>query len=186
MSYFRLNLNKLEDPAVARARARRVHIGAWALAALSLLVLAAVAAQDFRLRAQVSELRGVRQGLKAELEAIRKDSAYVAEDDVRALRELEESRVFWTDKLGALSHLVGEKVAFSGMEWDDDGLRLEGLADPGPKEGTFDVVSDLVSRLQADSTFAHTFSRVEFLASRRIPFRGRDLLGFTLHCRVHR
>jgi Tfp pilus assembly protein PilN len=171
---------------VARARARRIQGGVWVLAAISFLILAAVVVQDFRLRSKVDELREVRQGLKSELEAIREDSAYVAEEDVRALRELEESRVFWTDKLGALSQLIGEKVAFSGMKWEESGLRLEGLADPGPKEGTFDVVSDLVSKLQSDSTFAHTFSRVEFLASRRIPFRGRDLLGFTLYCRLHK
>lgn len=183
MSFFRIDLNRLEDPSLALRRERRENYAFLALAALFALLVAWSAQSGSRLGRKLGELRALRADLQSQLDAVRRDSQYVSEDDVRSLFELERKRVLWTRKLNALPELVGEKIVLTDVRYERGKLLVEGLAEaPAGGNNRFELVSAFIDRLKGSPDFGRDFAKVEFQSSRRLDFQGQNLLSFEVLC----
>lgn len=182
MSFFRIDLNRLEDPSLALRKERRESYLFMILAALfaGLVVWAASSASSQG--GKVRELRGLRDDLQSQLEAVRRDSQYVSEEDVRALFELERRRVLWTRKLTALPELLGEKIVLVDVRYARGKLTVEGIAEAQATGNRFELVSGFIDRLKAAPDFSRDFGKVEFQSSRRLEFQGQNLLAFSVLC----
>jgi hypothetical protein len=182
MSFFRIDLNKLEDPTVAFRKERRESYVFVALAALFACLVAWAARSASDLGGKVRELSGMRDDLQARLEAVRRDSQYVSEEDVRALFDLERRRVLWTRKLAALPELLGEKIVLVDVRYSRGKLTVEGIAESQAGGNRFELVSGFIDRLKAAPEFSRDFRKVEFQSSRRLEFQGQNLLAFSVLC----
>jgi Tfp pilus assembly protein PilN len=188
MSFFRINLNRLEDPTLALRKQRRETWGLLVLAG-GLLTLVVLTSQYLGgLRGKIQRLESVRSDLFHQIDALERDSNYVSEDDVRSLHDLDRQRTFWTRKLVSLAELLGEKIVLTRVDYDGSRLTLDGLIDAGTADhrGTsgnqFSKVSAFVDSLQASPEFSRDFRKVEFLSSRRLDFQDQDLLNFAVLC----
>ena len=182
MSFFRIDLNKLEDPTLALRKERRENYLFLGLAALFALLVAWAARSSTQLGHKVRELRGLRSGLQSQLDAVRRDSQYVSEDDVRSLFDLERRRVLWTRKLYGLPELVGEKIVLTGIRFDHGKLTVQGLAEASGSGNRFELVSAFIDRLKGSPDIGRDFAKVEFQSSHRLDFQGQNLLGFSVVC----
>jgi Tfp pilus assembly protein PilN len=183
MSFFRIDLNKLEDPGLALRKERREGYVFVALAALFAALLAWASRSTADLGGKLRELRGLRADLQAQLEALQRDSQYVSEDDVRSLFELERRRVLWTRKLNALPELVGDKIVLTDVRYERGLLTVQGLAEAPAAGNRFELVSAFIDRLKASPDFGRDFGKVEFQSSHRLDFQGQNLLSFAVLCR---
>ncbi len=183
MSFFRIDLNKLEDPSVALRKERRENYVFLCLAALfaALVVWSSRSTSD--LGRKLKELRGLRADLQSQLDAVQRDSQYVSEDDVRSLFDLERKRVLWTRKLVSLPELVGQKIVLTDVRYDHGQLTVQGLAEAPPAGNRFELVSAFIDRLKASTDFGRDFAKVEFLSSHRLDYQGQNLLSFQVLCR---
>jgi hypothetical protein len=116
------------------------------------------------------------------LEAVRRDSQYVSEEDVRALFDLERRRMLWTRKLVALPELLGEKIVLVDVNYSRGKLTVEGIAEAQTGGNRFELVSGFIDRLKAAPEFSRDFRKVEFVSSRRLEFQGQNLLAFSVLC----
>ena len=183
MSFFRIDLNKLEDPSLALRKERRENYAFLALAILFAALTAWAARSNAQLGRKLGDLRGMRADLQSRLDAVRRDSQYVSEDDVRSLFELERKRVLWTRKLNAMPELVGEKIVLTKVRYERGKLTVEGLAEaPAGGNNRFELVSAFIDRLKASPDFMRDFAKVEFQSSRRLDFQGQNLLSFAVLC----
>jgi hypothetical protein len=182
MSFFRIDLNKLEDPSLALRKERRETYVLLAVAALFAALVAGAGQSVGRLGGKVEGLRALRGDLEARLEALQRDSQYVSEEDVRALHDLERRRVLWTRKLGALPELVGEKIVLTKVLYQRGELIVEGVAEAPPGGNRFELVSAFIDRLHGSSEFSRDFRKVEFRSSRRLDFQAQNLLVFEVIC----
>ncbi len=182
MSFFRVNLNKLEDPHALERRERGENSVFFALALGFFLLLALVIYWNARLSTKLNALTEVRRQMNAELEVLTRDARFVSEKDVRALDALNRGRVLWTPKLVAISALAGNHLALTRMEYKNGGLRIEGITEAAGKVSPFDRVSQFIARLQADSSFQRDFTRIEFEQSHRLVFQNQNLQEFALIC----
>ena len=189
MSFFRINLNRLADPTVALRKERRESY-AFLLSACLFAALSVTAGRyNGALEGKLRELRGLRTDLKSQIEALERDSDFVSEEDVRALNDLDQKRIFWTRKLVSLAALTGDKIAFTGINYEQGKLILEGIAEAGAAGhavagggNKFELVSAFIDRLQASPDFARDFRKVEFLSSKRVDFQDQALLSFEVAC----
>lgn len=182
MSFFRIDLNQLEDPNLALRKERgenRVFIGlALLLAGLVFAAGRSTAALGGKLR----ELRAMRADLESQVEALEKDSNYVSEEDVASLSELERKRVLWTRKLAALSELTGDRIVLTEVRYQRGDLVLQGLAETAAGGNRFELVSAFIDRLQGSPDFARDFRKAEFVSSKRLDFQDQDLISFEVAC----
>jgi Tfp pilus assembly protein PilN len=183
MSFFRIDLNRLEDPSLALRKERRENYVFYVLAGLfaALVAWASVSTRD--LGRKLRELRALRADLQGQLDAVQKDSQYVSEDDVRSLFELERRRVLWTRKLDDLPELVGDKIVLTEVRYERGQLTVQGLAEAPPAGNRFELVSAFIDRLKASPDFGRDFAKVEFQSSHRLEFQGQNLLSFAVLCR---
>ncbi len=182
MNCFRIDLNKLEDPALARRKERRQNLLFLGLGLLFLGVAACVYALDRSLDSRLRELRSARSGLAAELETLESGATYLAEDDVRALHELVEQRIFWSRKLEDLSRITGDKVALTHVAYGDEGLFIKGVSELPEGANRFDRVTAFIDSLKASEEFARDFGKVEFKSSSRQPLMDKEILAFEVLC----
>lgn len=182
MSFFRIDLNKLEDPSVALRKERRESYLFIALALLFAALVAWASRSAGKLGHKVRELRGLKAGLQSQLDAMRRDSQYVSEEDVRSLFELERRRVLWTRKLNAMPFLAGEKIVLTNLNYQRGRLTVEALAEAPAGGNRFELISSFIDSLKAAPEFGRDFGKVEFQSSKRVDFQGQGLLAFTVLC----
>jgi hypothetical protein len=187
MSFFRINLNRLEDPTVALRKERRESYAFPVLAALFALAAVVAGRQAGALDGKLKELRTLKTDLITRIEALERDSDYVSEEDVRALHDIDRGRIFWTRKLVSLAELTGDKIVFTRIGYAGGRLELTGVAQAGSAAAAaggnrFELVSAFIDRLQASQEFARDFRKVEFVNSKRVDFQDQALLSFEVVC----
>jgi hypothetical protein len=186
MSFFRINLNRLEDPTIALRKERRESYAFPVLAALFALAAVVAGRQAGALDGKLKELRDLKANLISRIEALERDSDYVSEEDVRALHDIDRGRIFWTRKLVSLAELTGDKIVFTRIGYANGRLELTGMAQAGTAAAAggnrFEVVSAFIDRLQASREFTRDFRKVEFVNSKRVDFQDQALLSFEVVC----
>jgi Tfp pilus assembly protein PilN len=182
MSFFRIDLNRLEDPSLALRKERRENYALMAMAVLCAALAVWAGKSVGRLGGKLEDLRSLRSDLTARLEALERDSQYVSEEDVRSLFDLERRRVLWSRKLGALPELVGEKIVLTSVQYQRGELTVEGIAEVPPAGNRFELVSAFIDRLKGSPEFSRDFRKVEFRSSRRLDFQAQNILVFEVAC----
>lgn len=182
MSFFHVDLNRLEDPKVALRKEARENNVFIVLAILFAALVFVVGRSAGDLGRKQRELTAMRADLKAQVEALERDSNFVSEEDVKSLSELERKRVLWTRKLAAFSELTGDKIVLTKVHYQRQKLILEGLAETAPGGNRFELVSAFIDRLKAAPDIGRDFLKVEFVSSKRLDFQGQELLSFEVAC----
>jgi Tfp pilus assembly protein PilN len=182
MTYFRINLNQLEDTSAVLRRKRLRTAGFVALAALFVAVAVPSVLVNLRLHEKKSEFSATVDDLESQISALEDKESYIGEEDVLDLYALTQERIFWTEKLEALAVVVDTTIALTGIAYSSDKLTLTGitrLADTGSR---FTAISAFIDILKSQPTFANDFTRIEFQSSDRMTFMNRDIMQFEVVC----
>lgn len=182
MNYFRINLNKLEDPARKRREELRLlaRFGALNLCLLVLLVTALV--WTIQMSGKLTEFEKLKADLKVQIRKLEANKNYISEQDVRSLKKLDNQRIFWTQKLEALAALSGSNIVLTSLRLQGGNLYLEGVARVKKNENNFNVVSGFIERIKELEYFTRDFKRIEFKSSTRIDFMDQPVLTFEITC----
>lgn len=186
LNYFHINLNKLEDPSVARRLKARE---ALVFAALALVygLLAVLGGHAYgKLNSKDRAFRNAARQLEAEINRLEQSENYISEAEVRELYRLNNQRVLWTGKLESLAAEVGAHVAVTGLRYVHGKLYIEAIARMRNGRNQFNIISDFMSRLKADGRFVKDFPHVEFLSSKRQEYEGQTYIKFELLCHNER
>jgi Tfp pilus assembly protein PilN len=182
MIYFRINLNKLEDPAVKRRQEIReaARFAALNLFLLALLVFTLV--WSGRLSGKVGEFERKKADLREQIRKLEESRDYISEQDVRSLSSLDSQRVFWAGKLERLAALSGDNIAITNLRLQNANLYLEGVAKVKKTENNFNIVSDFIENIKAEPVFTRDFKKIEFRSSSRLDFMDQPILHFEILC----
>lgn len=182
MTYFRINLNKLEDPSIAKARERREQLLYAVFALFFLVLLCAALSWNSRLNGRIKLFKHDRTELTERIRQLETDRNFISEKDVRSLDGLDSRRLLWTGKLEALSRACSEAVAVTEMRFSRGNLFLKGVARADKSGNNFERVSGFIDRLKKEPALTGDFTRIEFRASSRFDFLDQTLLGFEVVC----
>jgi Tfp pilus assembly protein PilN len=180
MTYFRINLNRLEDTAAAQRKARAglvLFIG-LALAAACLLFSALYI--NARLGAKVRAFERTARDLDAQIQSLRQSGRYISEEEVYSLDRLNGQRIFWTRKLESLAALVGDRIALTEIKYERSVLYVRGIARLDRGKNNFGLVSDFIERIKAEAAFARDFHEIDFRSSNRVEYMDQNLLNFDI------
>jgi Tfp pilus assembly protein PilN len=182
MMYFRINLNKLEDPSV-KQRKELIEISRFALLSLGLLMLLVFALYwNIRLGTKVTAFERQRDDLKAQIKQLEDSRNFISEQDVRSLSGLDHQRVFWAKKLETLAAMTGDNIALTSLKLQNENLYLEGIAKVKKSENNFNMVSDFIERIKQEPAFNRDFQKIEFGSSSRMEFMDQTIIHFEILC----
>lgn len=182
MTYFRVNLNQLEDTSAVLRRQRLQAAGFVALAVLFVAVAAPAVLINVRLGAKNVEFTSAIEDLEEQIRTLEDNESYIGEQDVLDLYELTQERIFWTEKLEALAVVVDTTVALTALTFSSDKLTLTGITKVVDNTSRFSAISAFIDALKLQPTFANDFTRIEFQSSDRTRFMDRDIMQFEVVC----
>lgn len=182
MTCLRINLNKLEDPSVARAKERRELLVYAAFALFFFALLCAALSWNSRLNGRIKIFKKNRVEITEHIRRLETDRNFISEKDVRSLDGLDSRRLLWTGKLEALSRACGDSLAVTEIRYSRGTLVLRGVAKTGKSGNHFERVSSFIDRLKIEPALTRDFSRIEFRSSSRFDFLDQTLLGFEVAC----
>lgn len=182
MNYFRINLNKLEDKSEKLKKLRLEGLGLILIMILFISVTYSTYRQFATLKGKKKSFLATQFELQDEIKSLEKDESYISEDNVQELYDLTSTRIFWTEKLEALSHIVDTSISITYVNFYHDKLYIRGITRALDKRNQFQTISTFIDSLKASPVFAEDFPRIEFSQSERIDFMNRNIISFEVVC----
>lgn len=182
MNYFRINLNKLEDKS---EKLKKLRLQGISLIILSLLFIA-ITYGNFKqysmLKQKSKTFEATYYALGDSINSLEKDKNYISENEVMELYDLTNTRIFWTEKLEALAHIVDTSISITYVNFYRDKLYLRGITIAHDKGNRFETISGFIDSLKASPVFGDDFPRIEFSSSERVDYMNRNIINFEVVC----
>ncbi len=184
---FKVNLNKTAiENREQKVSKRKFWLGLFCY----FLLLGAFVAfgywRDQLIEEKIAERQGRLDQIEAELDALQQNPRYVSEEDVDVLAELEQNRLLWTSKLGALPQVLPEKAVYTKLYFDSSQNKfvIQGLTDIRKDQKELDFVLMLIDAIRANQKLSADFIEVDFDYSKRAEVGEQTVLDFGIICRV--
>jgi type IV pilus assembly protein PilM len=177
------SLNRLQDARKEQAGQKKTMVLYGCLVLLLLGVAAQSLTYALRLKTQRTRLHEAVGTLAQQIEALETSENYVSERDVNDLFELTNRRVFWADKLEAISRELDPNMALTELSFNHQGLIIKGIVQASDGTNRFPPISAFIDRLKGSQALMKDFSAIEFSSSDRTRFGGKDVMNFEVLCR---
>lgn len=164
---YKINLNKeAKENKELLALNRTTVLGTVLGAIIFLAVFAFAYVRTDQLSTRHNELLNQLQKIEDEITRIKTEGKSISEQDIRDLAQVEESRIFWTEKFVQLPDLIPSGMAFTTLTFNNGRLNLGGIARVKVKkaadEKNIDIVIKLISNLESDAAFYKSLEDIKF------------------------
>ncbi len=164
---YQINLNKeAKENKELLALNRATVLGTVLGAIVFLAVFAFAYVRTEQLGARHSELQKQLQHIEDEITRIKTEGKSISEQDIRDLAQVEESRIFWTEKFTQLPDLIPSGMSFTVLTFNNGRLNLDGIARVKVKkeadEKDIDIVIKLINNLESDAAFYRSLDDIKF------------------------
>ncbi|KAA3600931.1 MAG: hypothetical protein DWQ06_08915 [Calditrichaeota bacterium] len=164
---YNINLNKeAKENKDLLALNRTTVLGTVLGAIVFMAVFAFAYVRTEQLGARHSELQKQLQQIEDEITRIKTEGKSISEQDIRDLAQVEESRIFWTEKFTQLPDLIPSGMAFTAVTFNNGRLSLDGIARVKVKkeadEKNIDIVIKLINNLESDASFYKSLDDIKF------------------------
>jgi hypothetical protein len=104
--------------------------------------------------------------------------------DINNLYKIESKRIFWTEKLIALSKITPEDMAITKIEFKGKKLYLSAISNIGSGEKEFTVVENFMKQIDSDSEFNKDFKDIKFGFLDKETTKNEELLTFKVEAKL--
>ena len=108
----------------------------------------------------------------------------LSKKDINNLYKIEEKRIFWTEKLIALSKITPEDMAITKIEFKGRKLYLSALSNIGSGEKEFTVVENFMKKIDSNNEFNKDFKDIKFDYLDKEKSKSNELLSFKVEARL--
>ncbi|MCC7430526.1 hypothetical protein IT568_06780 [bacterium] len=175
--HYHVNLNKeAKENKELIALNRNTLIGTLA----GIIVFSAIFAFAYfridQLKSRHANLKQNLQTIEEEIVRIKTEGKSISEQDIRDLAQVENGRIFWTEKFINLPDLIPSGLAFTDIVFNHGKLTLSGIARVNVKkeadEKDIDIIIKLINNLQSDSAFYKSLDDISFDKAELISIKG--------------
>lgn len=108
----------------------------------------------------------------------------LSKKDIVSLFKLEESRVFWAEKLMALTEFTPEDMAITELDYGKNRLTISAISRLEPDQKEFTVIDKFIALLEADPYFSEDFKSIKFKSSERDKANSQEILSFKIEAHL--
>ena len=110
----------------------------------------------------------------------------LSKTDINNLYKMEISRIFWADKLMALSQITPDDMAITKLEFKGGRLNISAVSNLGLDEKEFTVVEDFMKRIEGNEQFNRDFKNIKFENLDKEFSKTDELLSFKVEARLRK
>ena len=108
----------------------------------------------------------------------------LAKADINNLYKIESGRIFWADKLIALSKITPDDMAITKIEFKNKKLKLSAVSNLGSGQKEFSVVENFMKRIENNPDFNKDFIGIKFENLDKEFSKNDELLSFKVEARL--
>lgn len=181
--YFKINLNKfgeLKQKAAAEKRTFRITAISYGVIFLIATVIAIILSSNLsgKIKARSKLLNSIRD----EIESYQISGEFLSSKDLVRLASLSSERIFWTQKLVALSEKTTDNIAITHFSFKNNKLSLFGITRLDKDAKEFDLINDFITELKNNEQISSDFSDIQFVKSNKDKEKDVDILRFQIDC----
>ncbi len=181
--FFQVNLNKFGEVRKQREAETKLFrnlVISFAVIAIVLygVVLYFIGSLDTKLESRQELLSSINR----EIQSYRESGDYLSANDLQRLARTSTNRIFWANKLIALSDITTEKIAITHFSYSDGILSLFGITQVDIEEKEFDLIHEFIENLRANEQMNLDFDEIKFVRSNRDREQDVDILRFQIDC----
>jgi len=108
----------------------------------------------------------------------------LSKKDINNLYKLESKRIFWTEKLIALSKITPDDMAITKVEFKGKKLFISAISNIGSGEKEFTVVENFMNKIDSNDEFNKDFKDIKFDYLDKEKSKSSELLSFKVEARL--
>ncbi len=108
----------------------------------------------------------------------------LSKQDINNLHKFESKRVFWTEKLIALSKITPEDMAITKIEFKGKKLFISAISNIGSGQKEFTVVENFMKKIDTNNEFNKDFKDIKFDYLDKERAKSDELLSFKVEARL--
>lgn len=181
--FFKINLNKFGELRQQIERENKVFKNTiiW-FAVFTVVMFGALYTVNHLLNMRVESRRDLLRDINTEIQTYQDSGEYLSTNDLSRLADLSTARIFWANKLIALSEITTEKIAITHFTYQNGVLSLHGITQVDRDVKEFDLIHDFINDLYQNDDFNQDFSEIRFVRSSRDREGDVQILRFQIDC----
>ncbi len=181
--FFKINLNKYGELRRFIEREKKTFRNVVIVFAIALFVFSGLAIyinQD--LNSKIREREALLSEIRHEIENYQESGEYLSDEDLNRLAEASMDRIFWAEKLVALSEKAHKDLAITHFAYKNGVLSLYGITHFDQEQSEFELIDDFIESLRQDEQISQDFPDIKFVNSRSDFEKGVQILRFQIDC----
>lgn len=180
---FNINLNKYGELRQQRERENLIFRNTiiW-FSIFTVLMFGVLFSLNNMLEQRIESRRSLLSDINREIQTYQDSGDYLSTNDLNRLASLSTARIFWANKLIALSEITTEKIAITHFSYQNGVLSLHGITEIDREVREFDLINDFIQDLLNNEDFNQDFSDIRFVRSSRDREQDVQVLRFQIDC----
>ncbi len=183
MFYFKINLNKFGEMKVQGIRERKSFVNTAVL--YGVLIIAAFVVMFLINGAMAKKVENRRKYLASterELKKYQTSEDYLSSQDLDKLERTFNNRIFWANKLVALSQEIDQKLAVRKFTYSNGVLTLNGITPVDNNVRELDLINEFIMRLKSNPEISNDFPQIKSgLITKQIT-KDTAIMEFVIEC----
>ena len=181
--YFKINLNKfgeLKQKAEAEKRTFKISAISYAVIFLIATIIAIIFSSN--LNGKIKNRSALLNSIRDEIKTYKVSGEFLSSKDLARLNNISSERIFWTQKLVALSEKTTDKIAITHFSFKSNKLSLFGITRLDRDQKEFDLINDFIVELNNNEQISSDFPKIQFVKSSKDKEKDVDILRFQIDC----
>lgn len=181
--YFKINLNKfgeLKQKAAAEKRTFRITAISYGVIFLIATIIAIILSSN--LSGKIKSRSKLLNNIRDEIETYQVSGEFLSSKDLVRLATLSSERIFWTQKLVAISEKTTDKIAITHFSFKNNKLSLFGITRLDRDTKEFNLINNFINELKNNEQISSDFPEIQFVRSNKDKEKDVDILRFQIDC----
>ena len=181
--YFKINLNKYGDLKLQTERENKVFYQAIAFFLLGMVIVLGIHFyNNSKLKAKVNNRAQYLRNTEHELTKYQASDDYLSSQDLDRLEQTFSNRIFWANKLVALSQEIDSKLAVRKFTYQNGILTLNGITPIDNNVREIDLVNEFVMRLKSNPEISNDFPEIKIGPINTQEVKDTKIMEFIIEC----
>jgi len=181
--YFKINLNKYGDLKIQTEREKKNFYQAIAVFVLGILIILGVHFYlSSRLGSKVESRRKFLKETERQLESFQTSDDYLSSQDLDRLEQTFNNRIFWANKLVALSQEIDNKLAVRKFTYANGVLTLNGITPVDNNVRELDLINEFILRLKSNPEISNDFPQIKSGLITKQMVKDTAIMEFVIEC----
>nr|MDP8269328.1 hypothetical protein [Candidatus Tenebribacter davisii] len=181
--YFAINLNKfgeLKQKAESEKRTFKASAISYAVIFIIATIISIFISEN--LSSKIKHRSILLNSIRDEIKTYQVSGEFLSSKDLTRLASISSERIFWTQKLVALSEKTTDQIAITYFSFKNNKLSLFGITRLDRDLKEFDLINDFISELKNNEQISTDFPEIQFVKSSKDKEKDVDILRFQIDC----